>query len=1291
AALAGAAEKGLLGSRGLKLWFQALDEGKEKPLASWLVEVYRAHPELAPLACLQAVDASLLDLAVGPCVAAWNGGSTDPIVADHVAGLLAVAADAAEKEGLTEAAFYGGLDARITSGFPGHAEALWSEKEQLKGRWAEGARRIQRAIAGHGDPSRLFVASGGDVPLTTHASPAVRRALATINPISAGHAQGLEGILAGIAGDLAAALPMLSRALVVLTDASDFRTAVVTLRDAAEVGLADLNSGRLDRKTAAEIFLAMELGTPVTALHLRAWPESRLIRGTLVANGKLMGRAAQVATDQLMAEFPDSFWAGAARMTYLGRATPSGSELQTLGRRLLAEHPGDPRAGSIRGMLGEQGMLGDKRKASGAATSKRSPQQLWKVLDHARPTPLAEAQRNALPTVAAEVLGPVGITPSSNHGGMVLRWPEGDALLVALAPAVSPCKGLACLDAALEGAGTYKVLARRPISLPMGEGGEALIAFANDVIWSLAAVPHGRRLYLLSAFVPRSRWDQRAPAIRRLRANARVLDTISDGQRVERLRGMVGLGMEGLGDLSSLVATRKAMDAAKASGVGCPLPRPGPHDNTAAARLRDAWLAEGRAAVRRRLTHCAQPKDSAAAGIAALALLDDDLATYEWGRLAVRRHESRTVEDIKALFLWEHGVQVPRPVHEAGDTRPQFGLLQAIDALSAWGRGQLIQAMMGAAGPRFRSLAMVSAGLTPGAVDSTLVEATIRSGSLVATNTAAQSVAREGIIAAADALRARIKALAASDTDEDWKLLDRLALIMAPLATDADLTAWRALANGTKNKRGKDTLKLDIQVAERIRQVRAGKGGPLDPDRWADRMAAMRLAFEHPRPTGPPTSDALLESAPLPRLVRGHEWTYARIARPDRARSAIVSLFSRLRGKDKRSTQEFRRALLRHVDFHALDAAAEGGALDLTKPMECLEPSTTRWGFLCSVYVADEEKLWAPLAARREGTDSVAALPLRGVSELEKPLFLSSMPFALSGSGEGGGSGGPAPVQLRERYRLESKVGSRRVRTFGIMRLHEDGDVGLDIESYVLINKRLFIHGWRPRPVDVLMDPPTLADSLASRPDIAKLLATPSQGGSLEAIVSQGRLSFPGKGPVRISAMVGTDSIQITAAQKAGTRAKDVDPLLRVLPEGAITVSAFGWGQKEPRLARGTGPPPAFWAATSGSVLAWYGGEGKQVWKQWVVAARSEPGLKRRLAKDNIRVPRGAATVVVAPAGGKAGGWVLGRIGDVLVAASDKALLQRAREVVRSRPTSRRGRRSMVLQVAGERLREQLL
>ncbi|MFT7622715.1 MAG: hypothetical protein ACI9WU_001890, partial [Myxococcota bacterium] len=48
AALAGAAEKGLLGSRGLKLWFQALDEGKEKPLASWLVEVYRAHPELAP-------------------------------------------------------------------------------------------------------------------------------------------------------------------------------------------------------------------------------------------------------------------------------------------------------------------------------------------------------------------------------------------------------------------------------------------------------------------------------------------------------------------------------------------------------------------------------------------------------------------------------------------------------------------------------------------------------------------------------------------------------------------------------------------------------------------------------------------------------------------------------------------------------------------------------------------------------------------------------------------------------------------------------------------------------------------------------------------------------------------------------------------------------------------------------------------------------------------------------------------------------------------------------------------
>ncbi|MFT7626282.1 MAG: hypothetical protein ACI9WU_005477, partial [Myxococcota bacterium] len=42
-------------------------------------------------------------------------------------------------------------------------------------------------------------------------------------------------------------------------------------------------------------------------------------------------------------------------------------------------------------------------------------------------------------------------------------------------------------------------------------------------------------------------------------------------------------------------------------------------------------------------------------------------------------------------------------------------------------------------------------------------------------------------------------------------------------------------------------------------------------------------------------------------------------------------------------------------------------------------------------------------------------------------------------------------------------------------------------------------------------------------------------------------------------------------------------------------------------------------------------------------------------------------------------------------AASDKALLQRAREVVRSRPTSRRGRRSMVLQVAGERLREQLL
>lgn len=1054
------------------------------------------------------------------------------------------------------------------------------------------------------------------------------------------------------------------------------RRVLASTKDEPEVRAARTFADRvLDMATLAEQDKAnLRIGDPGLALAI----------SEVFDEGRLEGREklrrehdkSTVAALSLLQEY--------ARLDDMDKAAP-------LADALLATHPDVPIViTSALPVLVARGQVDRARRlfADLAAEHRRRPSVRWAALPESVTGPhpgvpawvrdpkrfdarMAEIDDAALMAlvprwrshteVAADAFFPIAHEPSEGEP-LGAADGRGGWTRIAISPRASRCEAEACAEAlldALRGKG-MSVLWTRQVELPAGTATDAMVSDGMR-LWSIAVLPSGGRIFELIASAPTEQFAEFLPAVALLREGFAPLDRVLPAFRAAALRA-AGHKL----DPERRLAARREFGRRDRKASGCPIANTLADTEFAATRaevLLDALLTAPTTADRRRLLACAKPTSAEARRIALVSLLDEDARVHAYGRAAVLHHSTRVLADVRDVLSGPLEPPLSAPDLLTREDLPPRGLVEVALALPPERGRELVERLL-AGDERERTMAWVAASLRDGLIDPATVDDAIRKAppfeATLAVDIAEMQPSRH-----LAALRDRLDALdTIADNGTMW-----LAIVLAhSVAADVARQDTRRLAR--LSKLVANALPRATNVRKSFGEIAKNHARALalladENKATSDDAGALELLHARKqRPDGRPTRSAqTLRKTPLPQLLPGDDWIYARVASPGLFATTVDDLSRRLDPPDRTQRLVVDPIIEGIKTSSGFASLLEGGGLDLGKPIECAKPAGTE-GFVCSATVSDRDAVLTVLGQRPYGSDAGVSIPMHlSTTAGLVPLLLSAAPAFLHPfiyDDEDEDDEEPDPVLASERLRTHQNFAGVDVEYYAIVHQYATR-LSTDSERYLFLGDRLFVFSTAALAWRVLLEPPADVPSLSRHPEFARLTSGWKDGAALQA-VAMGVASPLPKADVAVEVVVDGSGLSFRYAATTDAVVQDIRRAEGLLPSGAVTRVAVGVGDLDDLtnelrfedydlLPSDVLPPISILQHADGIAFGWYPATGDSMWKRWLAIVQRGPGVDKAARALGMRTigPTVART---------SGGLHFATRDGMLVLGSDAGLLE---------------------------------
>lgn len=809
-----------------------------------------------------------------------------------------------------------------------------------------------------------------------------------------------------------------------------------------------------------------------------------------------------------------------------------------------------------------------------------------------------------------ELWAPESWTPGE-AGPLVLAAPEDWSITVEPRPRASRCSGPACatqLKDELEADGST-VLWSAPIETGAGPGTELLVVHGDNAMLVTQVFRGGRELRL-AARAPAEHLERTFAALRIARDSLRPLDGVLTGFRAESLRKEAPALSDGT-RLAIRIELAHGTQKCPIAGVIAGLARAPARESA----LVDAWLSTRTPEQRIGLTACAPADAPEAGGIAVLALLDDDQRVHAWGRAAVRANPDRARLSARSLFTSALEPALAHPDHLSRRDLPPRGLLELLGALPEPDAHAMVAELVASPNARDRSLGFAAAGLRPelfarARATELLADPDPRLAALALDFLAEELDARE-----LAAVRARVDVLRPVDA-AGRELLVAACGTLADHGGREDLPRMRrAAARIVVPDDADEELRFTKKILELL--IEAVERGPEGPRREPV-----------PSPTVAARTPEALAKAPLPQLLPGRDWFYAKVADPRLVWSTARHTLARLSGGDPASRQLLGEIVKSMLERAGTDLLADDSGLDLSRGIECASNPTISLGQVCAAWVTDRERVLTLLAERDWGEDDGLVLPLNVAEGFAKaPRFLAALPLMLPGLLAVEEPSPGRAMEFEERVRGEVQVASYRLHSSLIVR-GSANEIDIDEEYYLFVGDRMFAFTTRWLANAVLgRTGPVLADDAEFAALAAELhgeggIVGAGVGDAVEGAASTVELAVDERG-LRFRQLVRTKE-----------RVGDAARVIALLPDDAAATWAVGSGSPRAELEatertssdEGEGPPPQLAKTTGAVAFAWYPAAGQGLWHEWVLVLEPSAADLRLLGKHKL-TPKGDHTV----------------------------------------------------------------
>ncbi len=1229
--------------------------------------------ELRQVLCRVYVDANLTDLALDPCWSAVADGPVDPDLAAAVSWLLLERPEDLSRRGLDPARFFAETAPRLTH----PRDATWLANQAVwllgEGRDEEAARLLADAWAEGFDVQP----HPPDDDATSRYRPWLGLPLRLIDRLAT--PDGEETLLLAqatttslLGGDLEAAVAYAAaaRRWGVRATGTGFGQMAWFVPDFVALIEHDLTLGRLDEEGLGLVRLALarqETGPEELAPLAERYPTSDVVAYLLLEGAYVRGR--HQATPELVRRLTTAHPDNASVVLFAVGALHARGETdraRELLERCRSSRPDDPRLTRIR----LPGPSGTGAALPGWLTDPAALDARLAAIP-AEAVAALEPVRLAAPARAAEAFFPSDWEPSLLDSESYVS-PEGVTVSVLDLARPSRCEPRACLQRilpALRRKG-LRILWQRETTLPAGPAAEALGTGPGGAAL-LAVVPAGGRVFLLEAGGPVEHLEGGLPALALLRETFRPLDLVLGPSQAEVVRERAW----GMPDAGVRREARRVL-AAGGGGSGCPVAALLQELPTLAARgalLLDLYLTVGDVAGRRALLTCTPPEEEAAEALALVTLLEEDDALHRFGRAAVARFPRRARGDAEAVLLGWDEVPVSGQRPSLAARPPPHGVLEVLAALPEEERRAFSEALLRSTDPRQHALGLAAGAVAVGAVPGELLAAEIRSAPPGIAGFGALAARQGPSQAALAALRARLDALGTPAGPAELYLASIIAEGLAARLDPRDATRLQGLARRLADSVGEDADErrrrasawLDVVAGAHARGLELLGGSAGRRDARVDWLA-LRWTARHRRgggDRGSPVPAADLLTQPLPRLLRGDRWTYARIARPGLLGAAARDLHARLEADSAPETFSARRTLRSLAEAHGAGLLGEGGGLDLDRPIECASPRDRRAGFVCTAWVKDATAVRNALARRTLHHDAGVALPVRlATTGASLPLLLAGLPALLQTAFYARPAGPAGGRLVAERVRSTAEVGGRTLERYAVVELRDGEGAAVDAELYLFDGSRLFVLAPVELAREVLLDLPAWRDSFLGSKRFAAASRDWTDAAALQALTVAGASPLS-REDTALALALDAGGAGLRASVRLGAPPGDVRAVRSRLPEGATATLALALGGGRPGDARelelpqpteAVGPRPPTWLLASGAPCAfgWYSRPGQPLWARWVAVLDLGGGGREAWTGRGGPLPDAAEREV-----DKHEGWSVGRDGEHLVVGSSEDLV----------------------------------
>jgi len=1167
----------------------------------------------AAVACRMLVDDDAADRALAACWDAWRGGAVDGDVAVALTWTVLQVPDEAAAHGIDAAALMEEVERRLAesgeAGIWGNLAVYYSQHGgAAASRVDELADRADRLGRNRGDDEIAVAQMARSIAPTLRAVVAGRLGADRDSLFTLGQ----YALAAGEVG--AARWYVVAAAARAPADEAGLSPAQEEMFvDATELAASDVASGALAPADVGLWYRSFVTDSHLPGEVIAAHPRSALVAFDVVENNQPHPQQPHFL-DELQRRFPTHRLAAmqvATRLNALGRAAEAAAAVA----RARAAHPDSALLATVivaDPVPAQTGWLGSA-DAFAAALAAVTPAEVAAL----EPT--------------REVVGAAEVFLPGRRTGVTGRYDLAVGGRVVVAEIANPtrCASSACMDGTVASLDkTWKLRWRRDLAIGGRPGAAALYdAPFGTVLISLAA--SGGRLFQTVVLIPAERAAALLPVVRLVEDSLRPLDLVVPSDRAEALRAH--------GDLPD-DAVRLA--ARGGGGAGCGWLPSGLDPSQRAGLLLDLALLEP--ARLERAAACAEV-GIGAAPLAALALVSDDPAAAAFGRKVAAAHAAAVVEAAVILLADGQSQVSLDQLAATSDERPRRGWLELAAALPDAGREHAVDRLLAATAPGERAAGILIAGLLPTAKTRGQLRNEVSLAPAGLAQLAVEALARPLDAADLAALRRRADRAPAKPAAAERRLLTAIASALVSAADPADrerLARLRARLGDV------DDGALDRLV---LRHAFAAGGGPS-----GGRTAAPAA--------GAPIADAELATAPLPRLLDGGRWSYARAPQPAALSAAGLDLLHRVQVGGA-AEQYLLRAVVDKVGGSALALLAADGGLDLAQPIECARTAFGTDDFVCAATVRDAAALDRTLGAEPSSLSGirlpegaamfgVAITALAGAGPLfaDRALSDSGKDDEASGLSFAGLASAGGRTVLHERARLAASVAGRTLTRHVLVSASDEGASDVSGPAVLVVGRRLLVFGNLAIAARVLTDRPAAGAALADDAGFRAATADWSDG-----VVVQSYEPDRGDGQYVFEVAPEAGGVRFRMRSRGGTPTLAVGGALGLLPSGSagtLAVSRLRRDRGDASVGQLLGAWRWLLEVQGDAAYGWYPASGANA-AGWVIAARWDRQLARRAADHGLGGLRPGAVRT-------SGDLHAGRAGDYLIVASRDDLLRAA-------------------------------